>query len=229
MSIALTQKQKAIALRKQGRTYSEILTVVPVAKSTLSLWLREVGLSKIQKQAITKKKRAAQLKGAKVRKLQRLESTLQIYNESNKDIGRLSQRELFLIGVVLYWAEGTKKVGVRTSVPFEFANSDVEMCKLIIHWLRECCQVQSSDIILRLHIHQSHIAKEVALKNFWAKKLGMKAGSFSQSVVKKHSLKTVRKNTGSDYIGLISIRVKKSTDLNRRIMGWIYAIIATQK
>ncbi len=38
------EKEKAIALRKQGKTYSEILAKIPVAKSTLSLWLHDVGL-----------------------------------------------------------------------------------------------------------------------------------------------------------------------------------------
>jgi orotate phosphoribosyltransferase-like protein len=36
----LTLKNKAVSLRKQGKTYSEILKEIKVAKSTLSLWLR---------------------------------------------------------------------------------------------------------------------------------------------------------------------------------------------
>ena len=49
------EKEKAIKLRKQGKTYSEILSVVPVAKSTLAIWLQSVSLGKKQKQRITKK------------------------------------------------------------------------------------------------------------------------------------------------------------------------------
>ena len=49
-------KSKAIELRKQGFSYSEILKQIPVAKSTLSVWLKNVGLSKKQKQKLTKKK-----------------------------------------------------------------------------------------------------------------------------------------------------------------------------
>jgi len=47
--------KKAIELRKKGLSYSEILKCVPVAKSTLSLWLRSVGLSKKQRQRLTDK------------------------------------------------------------------------------------------------------------------------------------------------------------------------------
>ena len=68
-------KNKAIKLRTKGKTYSEILKEIPVAKSTLSLWLRKVGLSKSQKQRITKKRVKAGLKGAQKRREQRIELT----------------------------------------------------------------------------------------------------------------------------------------------------------
>lgn len=58
-------KEKAVALRKEGKVYSEILKEVPVAKSTLSLWLRDVGLAKAQKQRITQKSSMLQCEVAK--------------------------------------------------------------------------------------------------------------------------------------------------------------------
>ena len=63
-------KYKVIALnlRKQGFSYSEILERIPVAKSTLSLWLREVGLSKRQKQHLTQKKLDAAWRGGQVKR-----------------------------------------------------------------------------------------------------------------------------------------------------------------
>lgn len=51
----IEEKKKAIELRKQGLSYREILEQIPVAKSSLSLWLRSVGLSKKQKQRLTEK------------------------------------------------------------------------------------------------------------------------------------------------------------------------------
>lgn len=38
-------RELAVDLRLEGRSYREIATVVPVAKSTLSLWLRDVPLT----------------------------------------------------------------------------------------------------------------------------------------------------------------------------------------
>jgi len=49
MIFKFKEKEKAIKLRKRGFSYSEILREIPVAKSTLSLWLRSVGLAKKQR------------------------------------------------------------------------------------------------------------------------------------------------------------------------------------
>ena len=46
----IEEKNKAIKLRKQGKTYVDILRAVPVAKSTLALWLKEAKLSQAQNQ-----------------------------------------------------------------------------------------------------------------------------------------------------------------------------------
>ena len=68
MAINNKLKLEAIELRKAGLTYSEILSKIPVAKSTLSDWLYSVGLSKKQKQRITEKRLAASLKGGNGKK-----------------------------------------------------------------------------------------------------------------------------------------------------------------
>ena len=117
-------KNKAIKLRKRGFSYSEILKQISVAKSTLSGWLKDVGLSKRQKQKVTKKKLEAALRGGKARKDNRISITKKIYEESKKDIGDISRRELWLMGVMLYWAEGHKEKEYRPGTGVQFTNSD---------------------------------------------------------------------------------------------------------
>jgi len=68
-----TEKCKAIALRRQGLSYREVLAQVPVAKSALSLWLRELLLSKRQKQRLTEKKKASLQRGWAARRKQRID------------------------------------------------------------------------------------------------------------------------------------------------------------
>lgn len=40
------EREKAIVLRKEGYSLNEIKALVPVSKSTLSTWLRNIQLSK---------------------------------------------------------------------------------------------------------------------------------------------------------------------------------------
>ena len=87
-------KNKAITLRKEGNTYSEIMKIIPVAKSTLSEWLREIGVAKRQVQAFTEKKRLASLKGGQARRNQRVATFDRITGNAEKEIGKISKREL---------------------------------------------------------------------------------------------------------------------------------------
>ena len=105
----IVEKEKAIALRRQGKTYSEILAEVPVCKSTISLWLHSVNLAKHQKQRITQKRTDARLRAIATKRQQRIDRTTAIVDKAKIEIGAVTQRELWLLGTALYWAEGAKQ------------------------------------------------------------------------------------------------------------------------
>lgn len=213
-------------LRRQGKTYNEILAVVPVAKSTLSLWLREVELARPQKQRISALRSAAQKRGALARKSQRLTATRDILDVAIKEVGSLTRRERLLIGAALYWAEGAKEKTYRPSVRMEFANSDPEMIRFYLRWLREIVQVSDDDITLIVHLHENHLVRLDEVTKFWLKVTGLKKLNCGKPVIKRHKPKTNRKNTGAIYRGLVNIRLRRSIALNRQTQGWIYAIIS---
>ncbi len=217
-------KQKAIALREQGKTYSEIMYEVPVAKSTISLWLREVGLSIAQKQIITEKKRRAQRKGADTQRRKRIERQTKLIENAEIEVKSLSKRELWLIGIALYWAEGAKEKenypGSRTS----FSNSDPKMLGVFIKWLRECIKIPLNDIYIDLYIHESHRNDINDVLKKWSKILKLPASIFKHTYFKKNKVNTLRKNTGVLYLGLLRVNIKTSSDLNRQITGWTKGI-----
>lgn len=218
------QKEKAISLRKKGFTYSEILREVPVAKSTLSLWLRAVGMSKRQEQKFTLKKREASKRGGLARRKQRLDITDKIRKKAIEDINSISSRELWLMGTMLYWAEGSKAKEHFPSQGIIFSNSDPMMIRLFLKWLDSCLNVTKEDITLEIYIHQSSAGRIKECKKFWATTTGFPEANFDKIYFKKDKLKTRRKNKGDKYFGLVRIRVKKSTNLNRQIEGWIRGV-----
>jgi len=214
-------KEKAINLRKKGYSYSEILKEVPVAKSTLSLWLRNVGLAKRQIQKITKKRIKGALKGADARKIKRIKETKEIQEKAKREIENISNKDLLLIGTALHWAEGAKEKEHYTSVGINFNNSDCRMILIFLKWLKIILKVEGNRLIYELYIHETANIKKA--QKYWSKNLSISIDKI-KVYLKRNKIKTIRKNTGDEYNGLIRIKVRKSSNLNRKINGWINGI-----
>lgn len=214
-------REKAINLRKKGYSYSEILKEIPVAKSTLSLWLRNVGLAKRQKQKITEKRIAGSLRGADTRRNQRIVATKKIKSAAKKEIGKINKRDLWLIGAALHWAEGAKEKDHQIGIGISFNNSDPKMILFFLKWLKTIFAVDSPNLTYDLYIHETADIKKG--QTYWSDILSIPMHKINV-YLKKNKIKTIRKNTGNNYYGLIRIKVKKSSALNRKIAGWIEGI-----
>lgn len=217
-------KEKVITLRKSGHTYSEILKVVPVAKSTVSEWLKDVGIAKSQRQAFTEKKRLASLSGGKARREQRIKIFNKIVGEAEQEIGKMTKRELWLIGTALYWAEGDKEKEYNPGVGIKFSNSDPKMICLFLRWLTDICNVKSEEIVVELYIHTLYNKEYQRFKDYWSKRTGFPLEKFDKVYFKKGDVKTKRRNVGELYNGLLRVRVCGSSSLNRKITGWVKGI-----
>jgi len=214
-------KNKAIQLRKNGNSYSEILKNIPVAKSTLSLWLRSVNLSKRQKQTLTLKKLQAAWRGGEAKKISRIKKSKKIIEQAKMEIGKITDRDAWLAGIMLYWAEGSKQKETNVSVAVKLSNSDPIMLCFFIMWLKKYLKVSDDEIVFEMFIHENHKEKKDDFINYWSKTLNYPVSKFDRVYYKKHNLKTKRKNIGDKYHGQLAIMVKKSTNLNRKIIGWI--------
>jgi len=224
MIAKLKEKELAIKFRKKGLSYNEILRKLPVAKSTLSLWLKSFGLSKEQKQRLTEKKIASALRGALLRKNQRIDIVRKIGDSASSEIGRISKRELWLIGTTLYWAEGSKQKEHNVSQTVKFSNSDPKAVKLFLKWLRVICKISRKNIHFRIALHKNSENKLTEVRVYWSKVTGFPLSCFQKIDWKKNKINTKRRNTGQEYFGLINVYVRKSTNFNRKIDGWIKGI-----
>lgn len=205
-------------------SYSEILNRVPVAKSTLSLWLRSVGLSQRQRQRLTRKKLKAARYGAQIRKERRIAITRALREQSVAEIEKVTGRELWLMGLMLYWAEGSKEKDYNVSQGMIFSNSDPSMIKLWIKWSRECLKVSLDRIAFEIYIHDSYQNRISSVKKYWSTVTGFPLSKFGKIYLKRDNPGTKRKNRGPAYQGLLRVRIRKSTNLNRKIAGWIEGI-----
>ena len=218
------EREKAIALRKAGFSYSEILARVPVAKSTLSDWFREIGLSERQKQRLTAKRLAAARRGAQKLHEQRLRRITDTLRHADREAQQLlDAKELpWLVGTVLYWAEGTKIKEWRCKERVAFTNMDPKAIGLVQSWLRRYCSVSPSKIEYALYIHPD--ADISAAQQFWADRLGIRPPGL-RTYLKRHNPTPRRKRVGTAYYGTMRVSVRRSSVLLHRIDEWIRAIV----
>lgn len=107
-------------MRLQGKSYREIQERLGIPKSTLSNWLSDVPLSEEQRLALDERKgdgarsRAIAIRGSRIRRTEVLQAA------AAAEIGEPSDRELFLVGVGLYWSEGAKAKPWNTSTRVRF-------------------------------------------------------------------------------------------------------------
>ena len=224
MVVKEAEMREAIRMRKEGKTYSEILDVVHVSKSTLSLWLRKVKLSVTQKQTFTEKKRAAARRGGEARHSMRVLDVAQIEGEALKEIGSLSRREKWLLGVALYWGEGTKQKPHNVSQGVELINDDYRLIKFFLEWLG-LIGIAQRDLIFELYIHESSRTRREEVLKYWSRKLLLDKSVVVKVYYKRHKTKGYRRKLFSEYFGSMRVKVRSSTRLNRRIAGWTMGIV----
>lgn len=203
------EKLMAIKLRKAGTSYGNIRRIVKVSKASLSLWLRDIEISPENRQRILIGREKSRYFAGLARKDDRVQRTKKIVDLAEREFENLIKSELFLSGLLLYWAEGDKK-----QERVKFANSDKDMIKLMMMWFREVCHVPESKFRIALHIHNLHISKDS--KRYWSKITGVSQKQFNKVYIKKTTLKHRRVPL---YEGTCSIIVC-SKELFRRIVGW---------
>lgn len=221
----LQEKGKAIILRKAGLSYREILEKVPVAKSSLSLWLKSIGLSKSQEQRLTEKKLLSARRGALKKKEDRILRTKIIKENAEKEVKKLTEREMWLIGTALYWAEGSKEKEWAPGSRTQFTNSDPAMIKFFLNWLFEIVKIPKERVGLDIYIHENHKDRISEVINYWSKITNFSKDNFNKVYFKRNKIHTNRRNVGLNYYGILRITVHASSELNRRISGWINGII----
>ncbi|MFF3873927.1 hypothetical protein [Streptomyces sp. NPDC001978] len=213
-------RERARGLRRQGWTYNQIQAELGCSKSSVSLWVRD--LPRPEPKCTPEEQRARMNAGLARLHASRDQERTTAKQTAATAIGELSDRELFIAGVALYWAEGSKDKPYRRTEVLQFINSDPNVIKLFLRWL-ELLEVRRDRLTLRVSIHET--ADVEAAERFWAEVVGVEVSAFSRATLKRHNPRTVRRNTSDSYRGCLTIYVRQSADLYRRMEGSWYGIV----
>ncbi|GHH87355.1 hypothetical protein [Streptomyces capitiformicae] len=214
-------RHRARELRLQGWTYDQIQVELGCSKSSISLWVRD----------LPKPERRDPTEQAKLAARKRWEHELAIRDEerqrtkaaATQEMGTMTDRDLFIAGVALYWAEGSKDKPYDRRENVLFVNSDPGVIGIYMAWL-DLLGVEPERRRYRVMIHMT--ADVEGAKRYWADLVGVDVSTFQRTTIKKHNPKTVRKNVGENYRGCLVIRVAQGADLYRRIEGWWQGMVA---
>jgi hypothetical protein len=217
-------KKEAIKLRLQGFSYTEIQEKIHISKYSLIKWLRHIPLTEKQRKRLINKSKAGRIYGSNLLKEERIRRTKEIVGRAIKEVKPLNKNALWLTGTILYWAEGHKQKEHRPSQRVCFSNSDPEMLKIFLKWLKECLCVEVEDVVFEIYIHETYKKTREELSSYWSEITGFSIDKLRTVYYKKNKVHSYRKNRGVGYNGVLRISVKRSTDLNRQITGWIYGV-----
>jgi len=221
------RRARARELRAQGLDYEEIAAALGVAKSSVSLWVRDLPRPARLSYAECRKRSA---EGARrywaAERPAREASRAATREAAAAEIGKLTDRELLIAGAIAYWCEGAKSKLPRRSDRVIFTNSDPALIRFFLRFL-DAAGTPRSDLGFRVQIHEN--ADVESAQRFWLEVTGAAIDQFATPTLKRHNPKTVRKNVGEAYHGCLRIDVRRSADLYRKIEGWAAASMADDR
>lgn len=171
------------ALRQQGMTYGEIRQELGTPKSTLSDWLRKYPLSSAQIFQIQINRERRQFlarERTSITKRLKLEKRLKDCLEEQKEILLpLTEKELLLAGIFLYWGEGGKSHRGIVSI----SNTDPAVVKFSLLWMIHALNIPKEKIQVFLHLYSDMDVKDTFA--YWSTTLNLPTTQFVKPYIKK--------------------------------------------
>jgi hypothetical protein len=162
-------------LRRVGLSYGEIMELVPVKKSTLATWCRGIELTdeqiaaiKVRNPSVPGTPRNTQRKRRRMIELIEAQAALEAIH--------LQDDPFWAMGVVLYWAEGSK-----TQRKLELAHSEPEALRLYMSWVRAFHR-PSAEFKAALNLHFDN--DEPLARQWWSAQLSIGIDQFTKTFIK---------------------------------------------
>lgn len=206
-------KERAIKLRKSGKTYSEICLLLHsnIPKSTLSFWCKDIKLSsgdsKRIKNVIRSNVEMARKKALIVNKIKRLEYLNNISRRVKPLCNRIKNQEVAKIALaMLYLGEGSK----TQKGSLMFGNSNPQIIKLFIGLLDYCYPTKLQKYRITV---QCRADQDVAqLERFWCHLMQIPHKYFYKAQVDPRTINKPTKKAG--YKGVCRIDYYSADILN---------------
>lgn len=226
----MVQKQKkeaAFRLRLQGKSYGEILKTLDLrSKGTLSIWFKDLKLSPEAKKLLRKKMLVARERNLFAFNKKRTESIIAenetILSQAQKEISHISDYDLKLIGAMLYWGEGTIHHGRYRYPNLSFTNSNHQIIKVYLLFLKRILKIGDSQISAGIYIHPN--IEEKKARKFWSEIVGLPESRFFIVEQISAASKFKRDKKFLPY-GTLHIKVSPGRQRFYQVQGYINGVV----
>jgi predicted transcriptional regulator len=194
-------RRKAIILRREGKTYSEIRKTLHIPKSTLSDWLKGYLLNPNELKRLKKNIRHSRdIATEKIRETKQRKKDIRIMKilkEEKQKLLPLNLRELYIAGLLLYLGEGNK--GDNSTVSLN--NTDPSVVKLYCFWLTQALHIQQIRLRVALHLYKDMDINQ-SIK-YWSNYLAIPKEQFLKPYIKDSNRKDIdQKGFGHGTCGI---------------------------
>lgn len=218
MQMKIKEQEQAKKLRsEQGLSLKEISKRLNVAKSSVSLWVRDIKLSKKQKHKLLNKSTIFN-KGAAAN---RYRCKVQRYKYQKQGVLLAKNcSNLFITGCMLYWAEGAKNKNSMI-----FCNSDKDMICLFKRFLDKEFNIEQSRYRIHVSVYVNNGITVNEIENYWLDILELNRDNLRKTVIRhKHPMSKGLKKGKLPY-GVCYMRINNSTEVVQQIFGAIKEIV----
>ncbi|KKU87716.1 MAG: hypothetical protein UY18_C0027G0009 [Microgenomates group bacterium GW2011_GWF2_47_9] len=213
------ERSEAIAYRRRGKSIKWIANNLSVSQGSVSVWCRDVVLSSEQIELLEKNARdpnyGRRLLNSIRQREERISREKDLYSQGKMEVGKINKRELFLVGVGLYWAEGYKK-----DSQVGFGSSDPGMILFFIKWLKDYFEYRSEDLTFRVTVNEAHEYRIDEIISYWSNTLNVSREQFKKPFFQRVKWKKIYDNP-NEYYGVLRVRVRRSSSFLRKILGMI--------
>lgn len=215
------KKDTAIKLRKQGYSYNYINKKTNIPKSTLSNWLSKIPHTP-NEYSLSKEKQARKQSGL-VKTRQKNQSIEKAREMGKKDVGSLSKRDVFMLGIGLYIGEGAKTQNI-----IRIINADPKIIKFAVKWFKDICKLSENNLTLAIHLYPDNNIEHCV--NYWSKITNIPINQFGKTQIDKRVGKKVSKRGHLPY-GTAHLTVRSGGKkefgvfLSRRIQTWMDEVL----
>jgi hypothetical protein len=187
---------------------NKIAKRMALPKSTISTWVRDVVLTKLQRKDL---KLAAENTSSAMKVIRKIKVVRRQKweGEAKKLFKRYSSDPIFMLGLGIYWGEGDKFNVMKLT------NTDVEIHKVWVAWVKRFIPT-SLKLVGTSMVHPGN--STVASTKYWRRKLGIE---IRVRLFKPRKTSKKRKNLWPYGVLQVITAGKGSTEWHFKLMTWI--------